>query len=231
MPALIIIGVVMLIFIGILALKATLKIEYRDEVALSVRVLCFEMGILPKKKPKPLDPSKMTPKKYRKLLEKKKKREQQQALKKKQRAEKKKQKKAQNEKRKSVQELAQAHKQPKKRSLLENISLIKEILAVVLGRFSRHLRIKLTRIRLVIGTDDAAKTAMIYGAAAAGVACITEMLDNVTNIEYTTDADVSVEADFLSERIDVDVKIEISLRVWHLLDIALRAVGAFIKNK
>lgn len=230
MPALIIIGVVMLIFIGILALKATLKIEYRDEVMLSVKVLYFEIGILPKKKPKPLDPSKMTPKKYRRLLERERKKEQRRALKKKQRAEKK-QKKAQNEKRKSVQELAQAHKQPKKRSLLENISLIKEILAVVLGRFSRHLRIKLTRIRLVIGTDDAAKTAMIYGAAAAGVACITEMLDNVTNIEYTTDADVSVDADFLSERIDVDVKIEISLRVWHLLDIALRAIGTFVKNK
>lgn len=232
MIALIIIGIILLIFVGILALKATIKIEYCDEVMLEVKVLFFRIKILPKGEPKKPDPSKFTAKKYRKLLEKKRKKEEQKALKKKQKAEKKKQKKAAKKAKKEEQKLAENIAKPKKkRSLIDNINLIKEILSVVLGRFARHLRIRLTRIKLVIGTDDAAKTAMLYGAAAAGVSCIVEMLDNVTNIEYTTDADVSVDADFTAEKITADVKIEFSLRVWHLFDIALRALCALVKNK
>ena len=52
MPALIVLGCVLLFFIFLFSLKATITIAYHEEVTLSVRVLFFKIGILPKKEKK-----------------------------------------------------------------------------------------------------------------------------------------------------------------------------------
>lgn len=224
MTALIVIGIILAILIGILLIKASITIEYSEKVTLSVKVLFLKIGILPKKPKKRIKYKKFTDKKYRKLLEKKKLRE----TKKQKKKQKKSAKKAGSKQMKKAEKLSEKHN---KRSLLENIELIRLLIAVVTGRFTKHLRIKLTKIKLVIASDDAAKTAVLYGAASGGVACILEMLDNITNVKYTSDAEVSVDADFLAVKPTADVKIEISLRVWHLFDVLIRAAHTFIANK
>ena len=98
-------------------------------------------------------------------------------------------------------------------------------------RFERHLHIKLTRLRLTVGTDDAAKTAVLYGLVSQSVAYILEILSRVVNLKYTSDSDVQVNADFLSEKFAADVKIAISMRVWLLFDIALCAAYRYLVKK
>ncbi len=75
MTALIVIGIIVLLIAGIMLVRATVYIDYRDEVRLTVAVAGIKIKILPKKEPKPIDPNDYSPKKFKKLLKKKEKQE------------------------------------------------------------------------------------------------------------------------------------------------------------
>ena len=222
-PFVIVIGIIALIIGAILALRATLTIEYRDALNVSVKVLFLNFKITPRKEKK-VDPKDFTPRKFRRMMKKKRRKEL--------RAYKKKQKKLEKKSLQKKEGKAQKKSGAKKlRSLLDNINTVKELVELVTARFVRHLRIELTRIKIVVATDDAAKTAVLYGVVSQSVAYTLELLDRVTNLEYAQEADVSVDVDFLETKPRADVHIAFSLRVWHLLDIALRALGRFISVK
>ena len=240
MIALYIIGGILLLFIGIGFIRATVTIEYKDDVALSVKVLFFNIKILPKKKKKPLDYSKFSAKKLRKLLKKQEEKEKKKALKKARKKAKKEEKKAAKKEAKAAKKAAdkklrrrnpeeffrhRAEEKAKKRSLSDILSLIKAVLEVVVTRFRKHFRIKITRIRITVATGDAAKTAIMYGAISGGVAAILEVLDRTMNVKYAKpeDYDVGVDADFLGEKTVADIKIAFSLRVKDVFDIIFRA--------
>jgi len=240
MTALYIIGGILLLFIGIGFLRATVTIEYNDDVALSVKVLFFNIKILPKKKKKPLDYSKFSAKKLRKLLKKQEEKEKKKAIKKAKKKAKKAKKKAAKKEAKAAKKAAdkklrrrdpeaffkhQAEEKAKKRSLSDILSLIKAVLEVVVTRFRKHFRIKITRIRINVATGDAAKTAVMYGVISQSVAYILEILDRSMNVKYAKpeDYDVGVDADFLGEKTTADIKLAFSLRVWHVFDLVFRA--------
>lgn len=243
MIALYIIGGILLLFVGIGFLRATVTLEYKDEFALSVKVLFFNINILPKKKKKPLDYSKFSAKKLRKEIKKAEKKklkaEKKKAAKKAKKAAKKEAKAAKKAvdkklKRRDPEAFLkhQAKEKAKKRSLNEILTLIKEVLDVVTKRFRKHFRIKITRIRINVATGDAAKTAVLYGVISQSVAYILEILDRTHKIKYADpeDYDVGVDADFLSEKTTADIKIAFSLRVHNVFDIVFRAAFRALKN-
>ena len=80
MPALAVLGIIVLFFAFILTLKATVTIAYCGEVSLFVKVLFLKIKILPAKKKK--YPKSMSAKKARKIKEKQKKKDAKKRLKK-----------------------------------------------------------------------------------------------------------------------------------------------------
>ena len=109
--------------------------------------------------------------------------------------------------------------------------MILEILKMFFSRFSKHLRIKVARLNLVIATGDAANTAILYGAVCQAVNPIVLLLEKHLNINKLEKADIDVRPDFVGESIHADVKISFSISVWQLADIGLRALKSFIKTK
>ena len=89
----------------------------------------------------------------------------------------------------------------------------------------------MTKIRISVGTPDAAKTGILYGAVCQGVAYLTEVLDHVTNVKKTKKSEISVSADFVSGKTVADINISFSLTVWQALDILLGAAFEYIKSK
>ena len=55
------------------------------------------------------------------------------------------------------------------------------------------------------------------------------VLEQVKNFTLPDATELSIEADFLSEAPDIDVKLSFSLRVWHLFDVAFGALKHFVK--
>ena len=213
--ALYIIGGIILFFAFIASLRAEVLIAYSDDLALTVRVLGIPIKILPKKKKKvklsaysrknrakyeAAEKEKAT-KKAKKKIEKKKKKEEAKAKKKADKA---------------------AGKEKPKKPIGDIIEMIKDLVAVAVGRFAKHLRIRIARLHIGVATGDAASTAILYGAIAPTVACIAALLDSTSTRRHPARADVDIHADYLSEKMQIDVEIGFSICVWQVFDILFR---------
>ena len=216
MTTLIVIGCIILFFVFILSLKATITVEYKDEVALFVKVLFIKIRLLPseKKKSGPHSMSDKRAKKIKaKLLQKERKKK-----------EKKKQKKA--------QKLAEKHKQKKSLSdILDILSLVKDLLAKVIKIFFGHLKVKVARLKIKVATGDAASTAIAYGLISQAAMYLFTALAPLDGLTLPRKKNTEIVCDYLSDEMEIDLKISLSIRVWHVLHVGIGALSTFICHK
>ncbi len=219
MLALYIIGGILLFFVAILSLKATVSVAYRDEVALSVRVLFFQFRILPKKEKKK-GPHSMSKRKAKKIKEKLRKKQQKKADAKQKKQEKKAAKKE------------EGTDKPKKSlsDILDMITLVRSLLVKVIKTFFGHLRIDVVRLKIRVATGDAATTAIAYGAITQAVNLLFPILEGAKNFSTPKKRDIDIVADFVGEEMEADVEFSFSLRVWHLFHVALGTLFTAIKH-
>lgn len=211
----IVLSVLLLLFL-VAMLPVSLTVKYKDEVSLTASVLAVKIPIYPrqKKKVKISDYSK-------KSLE----RRRRKALKKRLKAE----KKLKASKRKALQKKASSSKE--KKSLLDNLELIYELLSTYVSGVIKHVKVKTTRIVLTIGSDDAAKTAMLYAAASNAVALIVTFLDNCKRLKSFNGSQISVNADFVSEKCSADIEISFSMRIWQVLNTLFATALKYVTKK
>lgn len=109
-----------------------------------------------------------------------------------------------------IKEKSEKEKNP---SLLDKISFIKEILSVFLKAFSKHLKVNLKKLHIIVATPDAAQTAITYGAISGVTAGIVELIDSYTNLKALNEDAIIVKPDFTSEKSEVSINISLSISV------------------
>ena len=127
-----------------------------------------------------------------------------------------------------------ASKEKKKLSLddiVELTELVVALLKTFFPKFNRHLKLELTKVHINVASEDAAKTAIAYGAVSAAVSTLVDYLDNTLTVKPRTERDIAVYPDFLSEKSSVDIRICASLRAWQIVDIAFSLALRFVKEK
>ena len=197
-------------------IKASVTIAYANEIKLYVRVLFLKITIMPKKEPKKAKGmSASKAQKIRKKLEKK--------------AEKK--QLAAKEKAAAKEENKKSKKKKTPQEIVDIIKMVSDLAVTVIGRFAKHLRIHIARIKIVIASEDAATTALLYGTVSQSVNLIFPVLERVKNFPRLKNADISVDCDFASTEPQIDIKLGFSIRVWQVLNIALSALVTFLKHK
>ncbi len=223
LTALYIIGGIVLFFAFIASLRAEVLIAYSDELVLTVRVLGIPIKILPKKKKKvKLSAySKKNRAKYEASLKEK-------AIKKAKKKSEKKKKKDEAKAKKAADKAA--GKEKPKKPLGETINMIRDLVAVAVLRFAKHLRIRVARLHIGVATGDAASTAILYGTVAPAVACIAAYLDSTSTLRHPAKSDIDIHADYLSEKMQIDIEIGFSLCVWQLFDILFKTGFRLIKH-
>ena len=87
-----------------------------------------------------------------------------------------------------------------KSNILDTLKLVAGILSAVKDKFLRYLRIRVAKLKLIIASDDAAKTAMIYGVAVQGVQYIVSILESFSNFSVVKSGDIHVDCDFTKEK-------------------------------
>lgn len=210
MIALYIVLSVLLLLFSISLLPVSLSLKYRDEVSLTASVAAIKILLYPKKKKK-VKISDYTLKK----TEKQKKKASKKAL-----------------KRQNQKYVKKTNGKPnEKKTLLENLGLIRELLGAFIGGVVKHAKIKTEKIVLTVATDDAAKTALLYAAVNNAVLLIVAFLDSCKKIEKLHKSEISVNADFLAEKCSADVEISFSLRVWHLIKILFASALKYVTHK
>ncbi len=215
---LIVILAILFLFVLLFTLPVRLVITCGEAVILKLRVLCFTITLFPKPKKQP-DPNDYTEKKMKRRARRAKKK----LARKARRAEKKAKKTARCAAKK-------AHEPRGKPTLRENLSLARALVAALVRKTNKHLRLAAARLHIRVATGDAATTAVLYGAVSASLAYLLAALDRVTDLR-TKPHDVSVYADYLAERSHVDVKLIFSLRVWGALSLLTAAALTFLKTR
>ena len=231
-------GIILLILVGFAMTKLKVTIRYSDDVVVIIEVLGIRIRIPPKKK-KRIKP--MTAKEAAKIREQREKAAEQKRLKAIAKAKKKKQKQAAAKQKKEAlrkdPEARRKAKEKKKKkkekaaTLQENLDLVGKVVGFFFSGLLGHLRIDVARLHVIVGSPEAAKTAILYGAAVQGVGYILAFLDKASNLKGMKRADVYVDADFLSEELRIDIDISISLRIWHLFHLIGGTLKRVIKNR
>ena len=225
--AAIVIGTVALLIIFILSLRGTLTIAYDGEFSLFFRVLFFNIKLLPWKKRKKRYRKTMSARKAKRIrLKARRKAERRRLRKKKPIPEEPKEPQEPKEK----GELPKIPIRPIARELIDIMATATEAVAIVVKRFTHHLRIKVARFKVTVATNDPAVTAVTYGAASQIINVLLPILSTVKNFKLPPKEQFGVAVDFTKETPDIDIKLSFSLRVWHIADIWLRgAFGALSK--
>ena len=212
MIAICIISAILLLLLTVALLPASLTVKYREEICAEVSFLGKSLRLYPKekKKIKISDYSKEKIEKRRKKAEKK---------------------KIKAAKKKSTAKPTEPTAKKPKKTPLESIGLIKELLSVLIPKTAKRVKIKASRIIVNVGSDDAAKTALLFPAVNGAVLGLVTYLDNADKFVGLDKSTVAVRPDFVSEKITADIEISFSLRVWHTFELLFAAALKYVTQK
>lgn len=212
MTALIVILSIALLIALLLSTKVLLQIRYDDSLTVYLRVLFVKIRLYPSKKEKKRYPHSMSKRKAQRIKD---------SLKKKQKGEPKKKKK-----RKSKEK----EKEPKEApDLISILSIITSFVKSFLRLFAGSVRIRSSRLHIVVAAEDAADTAIAYGTLTQAVNLLFPMLDGIKTFKHLPRGkELSVRADFLSDTPKIDADVELYIRVGSALKaVCLAAIRAF----
>lgn len=202
---LIVLGAVLLALIALLAVRIRVVVcADNTSFRVQLRVLFLHFRLFPRRKRlRPLSPKGL-------------KRKQEKAA-----------KKAAKKQRKKEKRAAQ-HKAKPPKTLREKIRFARGLCAAIFRRTHKHLRLHAARLHLVVATDDAAMTAVAYGAAAQSMCYLLALFDKITHLRAP---DVVLLPDFTKEQSEFDLHIVLSIRIFGVLAIAFGTVFSLLKSK
>ena len=233
--ALLIFAAGFLLFVALLAflltLRGVLTIAYNGDIAVDYRVLFFKIPIYPPPKPKKKKRRKwhMSAKEAARIKKQQEKKDARLKSIISRFKPKKKEKKEEDEPSEKP-----SHKKPSlptkediKNTLTDAVDVtaaVTEIIAVVVKRFTHHLKIKVARFKIKIATEDAAVTAVTYGAVSQIINVLLPILATVKNFDLPKEKNFDISADFSTTETEIDIKVSFSLRIWHFADMGIRSL-------
>ena len=122
--------------------------------------------------------------------------------------------------------------EPKKEDgIVKKLWTIRKILLYTIEKFLGKLHFKFIRLNIVVGCENAASTALLYGATTQGVAYLIEILDNISNVDISKRSEISVRSDFINQKSSIDGKIVLYISVAHILYVLIHFLKQSIKSK
>ena len=116
-------------------------------------------------------------------------------------------------------------------SVTEIIELVTLLVSKLLSSLSRRLRIDVKRLHVTVATGDAASTAIVYGAASAAMAGLTEAISLSLRSSLPDTENGGVYADFVGDRSSVDIDVVLSMRVIGILSTLITLAYNYLKKQ
>ena len=201
----------------IFVVRIKVGIEFKDEFRLWVSFLGIKYTLLPKN-PKKYKISDYTPEKIakrdRKAAERAKKKAEEKAKKKAEKSAKKRKKKAMGNKLTPKEKRAQfREKLAKWPAIDDSADLIVTILETFFTSFFGRFHFHVVKVRIAVGSDDAAKTALLTTLIGGAMEPLLYAIDRHSNLHVSRNADICVYPDFLAEEIKYDVQLAFSMSI------------------
>lgn len=116
-------------------------------------------------------------------------------------------------------------------NLKEKLEMILALLQLLYRETGGKLRLRVRRLHLWVGTDDAAKTAILYGAVLQSATYLLQWIDTHLLRIDRRDGAMTVEPDFVSGKCHADIDLTCSIRLYTALVIGVRMLLAFQREK
>ena len=207
-PLIVIISIVAVIAF-LLSIKVTLKISYTDKLAVYLKILFIKIKLYPQKDKKTRYPKSMSKRKAKKIRD---------SLKTKKKKAKKVKKKESDEEKEST-------------DMLSILFIVSSFVKNFIKRFTRAIRLKASKIKIIVATEDAAKTAITYAAVTQSINLFFPVLDDLKTVKKLPKGkNLSVSAAFLSDKPTLDINLELYVRIGSALKaVCGAAISAFKK--
>ncbi len=202
MIALYIIGGILLLLIILLIIPVGIRIKYDKEFSLYITAGFIKYRVIPGRQKK-IKISDYSEKKMRRKAEKARRKEEKKAKKKKPETTEKKEKKDSV----LVSRLKNFDTAP------DMIEQLYDMLLIVSDRFAKRLTVKIFRLDAIIGSDNAAKTAILFGGAMSLASCLSAFLDQHMNVKKRRGATINIAPDFLAEKPVVYADVSMTVRL------------------
>ena len=106
--------------------------------------------------------------------------------------------------------------------------LFTEVILPALGRFLKHLHLRVDQLQIEIASEDAAKTALLYGSAVSGGTAFLEFLRNITYLKMGREEEIYIRSRFDKTEGSCRVRITLSLCLWQAVHILLPALMKYL---
>ncbi len=116
-------------------------------------------------------------------------------------------------------------------NILENLEMIRSLLKKLYKKTRGKIKIRIQKLLISIGTEDAAKTALTYGIVLQSTAILLQWIqDNFTEL-HRKPGSVQIQADYLSGKSHAEIDMICSVRVFRALKIAYGMLTAYKAEK
>ncbi len=107
-----------------------------------------------------------------------------------------------------------------KKSLIDILKTVKDGAVRFYGKYKRYARLDRYMLKINLGTEDPAKTAVLYGAVSAVAGSLHAFAMSVRRKRGAKVVETEVVPDFIAEKTDFAVEIGFSMRLWQLISCA-----------
>lgn len=121
-------------------------------------------------------------------------------------------------------------KRPEFEDFLMFVDLINSMVQMIYENLTANLKLDLKRFKAVIASPEADKTAYMYGVVSNAVAIMLELIPNYVRKFKKNDKNIAVYPDYTAEKCTFEAHVTITLKVYHILIIAMRALGILNEN-
>lgn len=108
--------------------------------------------------------------------------------------------------------------------LVENIKNIARLISSFVKFCTPYMHVKLAKIHIKVASDDAAKTAILYGVISGAVAILIDTVDENTKLHKLKRKSVIIEPDFLSNKTAAKINVSLSISVFGAISTILKMI-------
>ena len=200
---------IFLFFFFLFSVPFHVTVGLQESVSVMIRILFLKIPIFPrpkstKKKPKDKKKSDQTKKK--------------------------KPKKEKEKKKKEKPKDDQKKKPAKKIDLVFWVRLLLDVVTALFKKLGQNFKIRILAYEICVASEDAAKTAVMYGTVQALSETLFLRLGKAINFKIVKNAPFGVYVNFLEEKPNANVKIDFSISIGGIFGILFGVIFAFIKS-
>ena len=198
---------IFLFFFFLFSVPFHVTVGLQESVSVMIRVLFLKIPIFPR------------PKSTKKKSKKKKKPDKKPKKDKKDKKDKKEKPKDQEKK-----------KSKKKLDIVFLVRLLLDVVTALFKKLGQHFKIRIHAYEICVASEEAAKTAVMYGMVKTLSETLFLRLEKAINFKIVKNAPLGVYADFLEEKPKANVKIDFSISIADVFAIIFGVIFAFIKS-